>query len=285
MWRTLMLKSHLQRLTGLFQCRLKSSATNPDPADLIDPVIEPQIQTNDEDYFRSLAQKSSGQLPSNSTKPTNPDMLTSRFVEKASSFAREIRSNPGHIKFREGTKQNQQNVDYFARAVAESKQGSKTGSYANKKISQNQALIDVERKYERINDSELFHHNKVTDTEETKSNRFSRESDEFEEFRSEPRNWDQEINQFRAEKKERKFQKKQFFGNEGAMNSEQKPQASQGQYRLNRGKHREMFVKEKRNEFREKFLDFKKSKVSALFLNLLNVVPIDLLDDFMVVIS
>lgn len=268
MWRTLILKSHLQRLTGTFHRRLKSSATSPDPADLIDPVIEPQIQTNDEDYFRSLAQRSSGQFhPSSSTKPTSSDMLTSRFVEKASSFAREIRSNPGHIKFREGTKQNRQNVDYFARAVAESKQGSTTGCYANRKISQNQALIDVERKYERINDSELFHHNKVAYTGETKNNQLSRESDEFEEFRSEPRNWEQEINQFRAEKKERKFLKKQFFGNEGTMNSVQSSHAGRVQYKLNRDKHRELIVKEKRSEFREKFLDFKKSKVSA-FLNL-----------------
>ena len=79
-------------------------------------------------------------------------MFSSRFVEKANSFAKEIVGNPGHIKFREGKRPSE-----FIKPQT-------PGAYANKRVSNNRAMVEVERKYERKYESELIRGDQVFNT-------------------------------------------------------------------------------------------------------------------------
>ena len=85
-------------------------------------------------------------------------------------------------------------------------------------------------------------------------------------MKSEPRNWEKELSRFLTERRDKKLQRNQFFSNEKEKNadvavSEKSVDVSAIQYKLNRNKHRDAFVKEKREEFRDKFTEFKKEKV------------------------
>ena len=167
MWRSLISKSILQRPTHKLHCcqelstsAAKYGAIKLDPADLIDPVVEPIKQSrpvDDEGYFRSLAHQNSNHashykdLTLDQIK-AKTGLFSSRFVEKANSFAKEIVSNPGHIKFREGKRPSE-----FIKPQT-------PGAYANKRVSNNRAMVEVERKYERKYESELIRGDQVFNT-------------------------------------------------------------------------------------------------------------------------
>lgn len=282
MWLSIV-RSQLNRHTFIsvytrnsFGIQIKPLSTQSELNDVAEPIIQPEPENENfpnnkkigsalnKSYFRSIVQSLDNHATSikDSDLSKFQDKFNSQFIEKSNEFAKKALKIPQIAKSRGDLNKSKKfnapdiNPEYEAELHDLIRSRQPVNQNTKKYSKNNYYKYRSENSYEtQLN--KLIDSNSMRKSEENERDSDEKNTQKIEQnLKSKPRNWQDEIEHHKHERNERRIQKREFFSQQ-AQNLELNENYS---YKLNRNKHRKTQIKEQRDDFKKKFLTYKKQQ-------------------------